>query len=240
MLVLTRDTLLNPGILQTRTVPRRFLRRVGVWPRGAGIGAWVRIVFEGQFLRYIIALTPFVAIMFVWQDAALPVAHAPLPMVALIIFVEMRVLRVSDAARKRLVGEDEAARRLDTLAFRARALLREIAARKGLEEGALHLVVEQSDLARIAPLTLVTVQSATPRPHVLDLDAEERALIRERLFDRDLTEAALLEVNQAQKTFLRDIRQEARAVSAHARLAAWIEKDRAASTAAPQPQEAGA
>jgi hypothetical protein len=241
MLVLTKDTLLNPGVLKTRNMPRRFFRRVSVWPRGAGPGIWARLIFEGQFLRYIIALTPFVAIMFLWRDAALPVAHAPLPMVALIIFVEMRVLRVSDKLRKALVSEDEAARRLDTLNFRARALLREIAARKGLEEGDLHLVVEQSELARVAPLTFVTVQSATPTPHVLDLDARERAMLHARLFDTDLSESALHEVNQSQKTFLRSIRQEVRAVSAHARLAAWIDKDHAeggAGAAAPQGADA--
>lgn len=224
MLVLTKDTLLNPGILKTRTIPRRFLGRVAVWPRRAGPGAWARLVVEAQFLRYLVALLPFVGIMFLWEDGALAMAHAPLPMVALIIFVEMRVLRISETARKRLLSEDEAARRIDTLNFRARAALRDIAARRGIEAGDLLLVIEQSDLARVAPLTLVTVQTETPAPRILDLDAEERQALAGRLFDADLTERDLHMANLAQKTFLRSIRQEAGAVSAHARLAARLEQ----------------
>jgi hypothetical protein len=51
------------------------------------------------------------------------------------------------------------------------------------------LVAEQSELARVTPLTLVSVQSAVPEPHVLDLDAEDRAILQDTLFDADLTEA---------------------------------------------------
>lgn len=226
MLVLTKDTLLNPDILKTRSLPRRFLGRVSVWPRGAGAGVWARLLVEAQFLRYLVALTPLVLLMFVWEDGALAMAHAPLPMVALIIFVEMRVLRMSDAARKKLLNEDIATGRLETLGFRARALLREIAARRGIADGDLHLVVEQSDLARVAPLTLVTVQAATPKPHVLELDADERAMLRARLFDEELTESHVHEAALMKKTFLHDFRQEARAVSAHARLAARLDAAR--------------
>lgn len=223
MLVLTKDTLLNPAILKTRSIPRRFLGRVSVWPRGAGAGAWARLILEAQFLRYLVALTPLILLMFIWEDGALAMAHAPLPMVALIIFVEMRVLRISEAARQRLLPEDVAAARLDTVGFRARRILRDIAARRGIEAGDLHLVIEQSDLARVAPLTLVTVQSDTPRPEVLDLSPEDRALVADTLFDAELTERDLHLANLSQKTFLRSFRQEARAVSAHARLAARLE-----------------
>jgi hypothetical protein len=41
------------------------------------------------------------------------------------------VLRLTDRGRQRIVDEDEAARRLDTFAFRAQAALRRIAARRG-------------------------------------------------------------------------------------------------------------
>jgi hypothetical protein len=142
--------------------------------------------------------------------------------------VEFRVLRMSKAARQRLVDGDEAARRLDTLAFRARACLRKIAAKRGLTEGTLHLVIEQSDFARVSPLTFVTVQTDSPSPQVVTLDRDEIAILRDGLFDADLTERDLLAVNLRQETYLRDIAQEARAVSAHARLAAFMEK-RAAS-----------
>lgn len=223
MLVLTKDTVLNPGILKTRSLPRRFLGRVSVWPKGARAADWARLVVEAQFLRYLVALAPFIGLMFVWEDGALAMAHAPLPMVALIIFVEMRVLRISDTARKALLPPDVATARLETLGFRARAALRDIAARRGIEAGELHLVVEQSDLARVAPLTLVTVQSAAPKPHILDLDAQERALVRAGLFDDALTERQLHEASLVQKTFLHSFRQEARAVSAHARLAARLQ-----------------
>lgn len=223
MLILTKDTLHNADILKTKTLPRKFMRRVTVLPRGAGPGVWTRIAFENQFLRYLMALTPFVAIMLMWEGAALPVAHAPLPMVAFIFLVEMRLLRLSDAKRRALVTPDEAARRLDLLAFRARAILRGIAARHGLDAGGLHLVVEQSELARIAPLTLVTVQAEAPSPRVLALSQRDREEIRTMLFDADLTERALHEVNMAQGVYLRDVRLEARSVSAHARLAAFLE-----------------
>ena len=228
MHVLTTDTLLNPAILKTRSIPRKFLGRVSVWPRGAGAAAWGRLILEAQFLRYLVALTPLVLLMFVWEDGALAMAHAPLPMVALIIFVEMRVLRISEAARKRLLPEDAAVERVETIAFRARKVLRDIAARRGIEAGDLHLVIEQSDLARVAPLTLVTVQADMPKPHVLDLDAGERALVADTLFDAEVSERDLQIANLAQKTYLRSFRQEARAVSAHARLAARLEAKGAA------------
>jgi hypothetical protein len=181
-----------------------------------------------QLLRYLAALIPFVALPLMSRDLAAPVTQAPLAMLVVIGLVEMKVLRLSTAGRRCAVGEDEAARRLDTLAFRARACLRRIAARHDIAEGELRLVIEQSELARIPPLTLVSVQTDTPGPRLLALDSEDRAVLA-GLFDADLTERDLLAVNHREDRYIRDIAQEARAVSAHARLAAYLDKQAVAS-----------
>jgi hypothetical protein len=62
----------------------------------------------------------------------------------------------------------------------------------------------------------------------LSLDEGDRAVLREGLFDAELTERDLLAVNHRDDLYIRDITQEARAVSAHARLAAALEKRQAA------------
>lgn len=222
MLIVTKDTLANPGILETASLPRRFLGRVVVLPRGARLGLWLRLTGEVQLLRYVAPLLPFVGLALVFRELALPFTQAPLLMLIAIIVVEMRVLRLSKAARSRLLSADEAARRMEALTFRARACLRKIAARRNLMQGTLHLVIEQSELARIAPLTLVSVQTDAPQPMVLALDREERHILETGLFDADLTERDLLAVNLFEDRSLRDIAQEARAVSAHARLAARL------------------
>ncbi|NKX43794.1 hypothetical protein [Roseicyclus persicicus] len=228
MLIVTDATIANRGVLETRSLPKKFLGRVQLLPRRGGVGLWLRLIVEIQILRYLSALLPFVAIPLMSRDLALPVTQAPLAMLIVIAFVEMKVLRLSKAGRQRAVSEDEAARRLDTLAFRARACLRRIAARHGIAEGELRLVIEQSELARIPPLTLVSVQMEHPAPRLLALDAADRAVLREGLFDAELTERALLAVNHRADLYIRDIAQEARAVSAHARLAAALEKRAAA------------
>lgn len=224
MLIVTKATISNSAVLETRSLPKRFFGRVLVLPRGASLGLWARILLEIQLLRYLATLMPFVLLVFVSGEVALTVSQAPIIMLFVIGVVEMRVLRMSRASRQRLVSADEAARRLDALAFRARACLRQIAARKGIMEGELHLVVEQSDFARVAPLTYVSVQSNLPEPHLLALDAEDRTILEQGLFDADLTERDLLAVNLREETYLRDIVQEARAVSSHARLAAWMDR----------------
>ena len=84
-------------------------------------------------------------------------------------------------------------------------------------------MVEQSELARIAPLTLVSVQCDQPAPRLLSLDAQDRAILA-GLFDAALSERDLLAVNHREDRYIRDIAQEARAVSAHERLAAVLEK----------------
>ena len=228
MLIITDATITNRGILETRSLPRKFLGRVQILPRGAGPGIWLRLLIEVQFLRYILTLMPFLAVPMMSRDMAVPVMQAPLIMVMLVAGIEMKVLRLSKPARTRAVTEDEAARRLDTLAFRARACLRRIAARQDLSQGTLQLVVEQSELARVPPLTLVSVQTDWPSPRLLSLDAEDRAALAD-LFGGDLTERDLLAVNQRSDLYLRSIAQEARAVSAHARLAAFLDRQAVAS-----------
>lgn len=228
MLILTTSTLWNPAVLETRSLPKKFLGRVMVVPSRASAAQWARLLVEMQLLRYTATLLPFVAGPLLAPDLAVPVMQAPLLMVVLVVLVESRVLRLTKTARAALVTPDEAARRLDTLAFRARACLRRIAARHDLREGALRLVVEQSELARIAPLTLVSVQSDTPDPHVLTLDADDRAMLQRDLFDDAFTERDLLAVNHRDTLYIREIAQEARAVSAHARLAAMLDMKRVA------------
>lgn len=224
MLILTNATLWNPGVLETRSLPKKFLGRVLVLPRAASLRDWARLLVEVQLLRYGVTLLPFAMAPVMQRDLAITVMQAPALMVLLVAVVELKVLRLTKPGRAALVGPDDAARRLDTLAFRARDCLRRIAARHDLRDGELRLVVEQSPLARIAPLTLVTVQGDRPGPHVLALDAEDRALIGRTLFDHALTERDLLAVNHRDDLYIRDIAQEARAVSAHARLAALLEK----------------
>jgi hypothetical protein len=229
MLIITDATLLNPGVLETQSLPKKFLGRVMVLPRGAGLCVWLRLVVELQALRYLVTLLPFVLVPLTFRSFAAPVMQAPALMLAVVALVELKVLRLSKAARDRSVSADEAARRLDILSFRAKACLRRIAARHEMAEGELRLVIEQSELARIAPLTLVSVQTETPEPHLPSLDAADRAVLQDGLFDADFTEADLLSVNHRDDVYLRDIAQEARAVSAHGRMAAFLEKRGAAS-----------
>ncbi len=229
MLIVTRDTLANPGILETRSLPKKFLGRVLLVPRAQGSGIWLRYLAELQPLRYVVTLLPFIVAPLAMRDLATPVMQAPALMLILVAVVEMKVLRLSQSERERAVDATEADRRRDTLTFRGRACLRRIAARHGMTEGALRLVVEQSDLARIAPLTLVSVQSDRPGPHVLTLDDGDRTILADGLFDAAFSERDLLAVNHRDRIYLRDITQDARAVSAHARLAAFLDQRAAAS-----------
>ena len=221
MLILTHATLRNPGILQVRQLPRKFFGRVTPRLRGGNWRAHLRIGAEFQILRYLLTLLPLVLIGVTWTSAALPLAQAPLLMLILIWWVEMRVLRVPAKRRGTLIDVAEADRALDLLRVQARAALTRIGAGRGLTGGVLHLVVEQSDLRGLPPLTYATVQSEEG-PAVLDLDPKEQAILREALFQPPLTERLLHRVNLSQNVFLRDVTLDARQVSAHARLAAAL------------------
>ncbi|MFW5641664.1 MAG: hypothetical protein ACOCY0_02755 [Roseicyclus sp.] len=224
MLIVTRETITNAAVLETRSLPKKFFGRVTLIPRGAGPGLWARLILEMQFVRYMVALVPFIAIPFFATDLALPVTQAPIAMVLVIAAIELKVLRLSERARQRLMSEDEAARIVDAFTFRARQALRRIAARRGMAAGELALVLEQSELARVTPLTLVSVQSPSPAPHVLDLDAAERAILEEVLFDAELTERMLHAANLREARNIREVKVAAESVSAHARLAAWLDR----------------
>lgn len=221
MFIVSPTTVLNPGALEVRELPRRILGRVTLWPAGGRPGLWLRVAFEVELLRYLVVLIPFALAALIWQDYALAIAQAPLLMFMLVYAAETRFLRPGKEARAALMEAAQAERGLDLLAVRARAILTRIMAARGVQKGALRLVVEQSDLARVAPLTWVSVQSEDG-PEVLRLTGDEVALIREGLFSAPLTERDLHLINLWQDTYLREVRLDARDLSAHARLAAMM------------------
>lgn len=216
-------TILNRGALETRRVPKAFLK-YNTWliPRTQPFSpAALRLLMERQLLRYGIALSPFPLALIIWPHLALPIAQAPLLMFLLVWLVETRVLSVPRAARRTLIDEDAALEILDRLTTRGTAILGRLAAERGLAGGQVHLVIEQSELMRIAPLTLVSIQADSDgAPQLLDLTETEREAIAATLFDADLPEAGLRRANLFQDVFLRDIAFDASTVSAHARLAA--------------------
>lgn len=223
MFIVAPATVWNPAALETRGVPKRMLGRIAILPRrGADAATWGRILFEGQILRFTAALAPFIVAMLVWPRLALPIAQAPVVMVFVVGFFEMKVLRVAKDKREELLSEADFGRTLDLLRFRATAVLTHIAARHPDRSGMLHLVIEQSELARVTPLTLVSVQADTPGPALLDLEPADRAFIAERLFAEGLTERDLHLANLRENVFLRDVAFDTRGVSAHARLSALI------------------
>jgi hypothetical protein len=220
MIVVTQDTIRNPAILEVRQLPRRFVDRVTVWPRRLPPALLLRLLAEWQLLRYAAWLMPLVVVALVWRGAALPLSQAPILMVLLVGAVELRLLRASPARRARM-DRDAAARTADLLVARGRAVLTRIAAGRGLRAGELRLVVEQSPLRLLPPLTYVSVQAEDPA-RVLALTEAEVALVEAELFGGDLTERALHEANTAEDEFLREVALDARGVSAHARLAAAL------------------
>ncbi|WP_227269460.1 hypothetical protein [Roseobacter weihaiensis] len=224
MFIVCPSTLYNHKALETRSVPKRMIGRISLIPRREATGRMVaRLIFEVQVLRFLGALMPFVVAMLIWPDLALPISQAPIPMLILIAFVETRVFNMPKEKREALVTEDEMARTLDALRFNGTRVLTRIAARRGMAAGELHLVVEQSELARVTPLTLVSVQKPAPDPAVLDLDPQARQWLREALFDETLTEKALHAVTLRQATSIHMVTLETGTISAHARMAALRE-----------------
>ena len=78
-------------------------------------------------------------------------------------------------------------------------------------------------MIRIPPMTIASIQLDEGKSRLLPLAPEERRLIREGLFDEDFTETDLHLANQRENVSLRSVAFEARGVSAHARLAAFLE-----------------
>ena len=223
MFIVSPSTLFNGGALETRSVPKRMIGRISLVPRrGATWGIVARLIFEVQVLRYLLALAPFVIAMLIWPHLALPISQAPIPMLLLIYFVESKVLTLSKERRAALLSQEDADRTLDALNFNARRVLTRIAARKGFTQGRLHLVVEQSELARMPVLTLVSVQTEQP-PSVVDLDPGDRAVIEQGLFSDDFSERQLHLVTLRERANLRSVAIETDAISAHARMAALME-----------------
>lgn len=221
--VLTQPNLANPDALEVRTLPKQiFGRSVTILPKGAPFHrVFWRLVFEHALTRYLIALIPFPVIMLIWPNTALPISQAPLLMLIVIYLFETRVISIPQGRRAELADEDTIGRVLDQLRVRSTAALTDLATRRGIDAGEMHLVVEQSEMARVPPFTYVSVQHDTADgPAFLSLDAAEQDALIARLFDEGLTEDALRRVNLAQSTFLRTTVLDPRTISAHARMAA--------------------
>ncbi|MEJ6392040.1 hypothetical protein V8J82_02170 [Gymnodinialimonas sp. 2305UL16-5] len=223
MFIVSHKTLLNPGVLETRSLPKKFFGRVQLLPRKGRLGLWLRLIFEMQMVRYMGALLPFLVLPLMSRDLAQPVTQAPLAMLIVIAFVELKVLRLSEGARERLMSKPEAERIVDAFAFRAKTALRRLAARRELEVGQLVLVAEQSELARVAPLTLISIQTDTPRPQVMDLSEGDQAYLSD-VFDETLTEKDLQNANLRLGISVQEVSIETKAISAHARLTAWMDR----------------
>ena len=225
MIIVSPSTIWNASALETRTIPKRVLGRITILPHtGLGTGTFLRLIFEVQVLRYVLPLVPFVIAMFVWPDLALPIAQAPILMMMVVAFCEMRLLAVGRDDREKLIADSDMVSTLDALRFNATRVLTRLAARRGLTGGELVLVIEQSQLARIAPLTLVSIQQHEPAPMVLALDAQEQQMIREGLFDDQLTERKLHLISLRENQNLRSISLNTATISAHARMAALLER----------------
>lgn len=224
LFVLSPDTVWNPGILDFSSAPRKILERGMILPRrDVTWGFIARAIFEGMLLRILLAVFPFCVAAVIWPVAALPISQAPIAMLLVIGIIEMRVLRIPREKRAEMTTEAKAARALDSLNFRGRRILAELAARRGIETGTLYLVVEQSDMVRVPPMTIVSVQRDAGKSRLVPLSAEERAVIRDGLFDAEFTERQLFLANQRQGDGFRFVAFEARGVSAHARLAAYLD-----------------
>jgi hypothetical protein len=225
MIIVSPTTIWNSSALETRSVPKRVFGRVTILPHsGLGMATCLRLIVEVQVLRYVLPLVPFVIAMFVWPHLALPIAQAPILMMMVVAFCEMRLLAVGREEREKLITDGDMARTLDALRFNATRLLTRLAARRGLTSGDLFLVIEQSQLARIAPLTLVSVQQREPAPMVLALDAAEQRMIRQGLFDDQLTERQLHLVSLRENENLRTISLNTATISAHARMTALLDQ----------------
>ena len=177
LFVLSPDTVWNPGILNFPTAPRKILERGMILPRrDVSWGFIGRAIFESQVLRFLIAVLPFGIAALIWPAAALPISQAPVVMLMTIGIVELRVLRIPREKRAQMTTEAEAARALDTLNFRGRRILAQLAAHRGVQSGTLYLVIEQSDMVRVPPMTIASVQVGEGKSRLLPLTSEERAL----------------------------------------------------------------
>lgn len=221
--VLSDETVFNRSVLTIRQAPKRLLSLgVTVWPRGIfRTRLFWRVLFEKSLPRYIVALSPFPALILARPEWSLGLSQAPLAMFGFVLLVESYVLSIpSPEKRQKLATEAEADQKLDLLQVRAREALTKVAAARELRTGTLHLVIEQSSLLRVPPLTLVSVQMDGETQEFLNLSRRERELLSATLFDAQLSEQDLRRVNVAQNTEMRSFTFDPRDVSAHARLRA--------------------
>ncbi len=244
--VVTPQTVSNKLALRGGEPPRKILTGLrSVFPTGLIFDPiWWRLALEYPLLRYTFALSPFPAAILIWPDLALPISGAPLLMFLFIHYVEGNLLSISDPDRRRkLLPEDEVARRNDLFQTRARALLTRIAAGRNMAEGEITLVVEQSAMAPVPPLTVISVQAQVEGAPVLDLSAEELAMVRGDLFDEfhgsgKLTERCFHRLSLRENRFLHAVTLDARSISAHARMAALARARARSGGDAPEPQPA--
>lgn len=237
MIVVSPSTIWNASALETRTIPKRMLGRIMIVPRtGLGFGGFLRLIFEVQVLRYVLPLIPFVIAMFVWPHLALPIAQAPVLMIAVVAFVEMRILSVKREDREKLIVDSEMSSTLDAMRFNAIRLLTRLAARRDLAKGELLLVIEQSELARIAPLTLVSIQQSEPAPKLIALEPDELQMIQKGLFDDQVTERRLHRIGLRENENLRSIALDVATISAHARMTAVLEAPRRGTETRPEEE----
>ena len=223
--MLSPEMVWNRGILEFPTAPRKILERGMILPRrDVSFAAICRLIVENQLLRFATALAPFVIAMLIRPDLALPVSQAPIAMLIVIGVFEHKVLRIAPDKRDLVTTEAAAARTLDTLNFRGRKILADIAAGRAMEGEQIYLVVEQSELARVPPLTLVSVQLDQGRSRLVPLNGQERDMIRASLFDDEMTERALQAANLREDQPMRVVSFDTRGVSAHARLAAFLDR----------------
>ncbi|MEM8629916.1 MAG: hypothetical protein AAGF74_01640 [Pseudomonadota bacterium] len=223
ILVMCAETVRNKMALEVVQIPKKVIGRgFGPRPRVPVTDAlfW-RAALEHQMPRYAFALLPFLLILWARPDLALFVSQAPIAMFIAIHIVEVRVLSVADPdKRKALIDPARADQILDTLGHRAQRELTRVAAARQMREGQIHLVVEQSELYRVPPFTVVSVQEQGTPNLIVDLTPKERARIAESLFDEAVSEDDLLLVSLSRQTPVHDFPLDVRTISAHARLAA--------------------
>ncbi|MEO1494892.1 MAG: hypothetical protein AAFV19_22335 [Pseudomonadota bacterium] len=222
LLFLTRANVASPSALKLTKVPKRFLSLgVRVFPRKMFSALFWRVVFEIPVARYALALSPVPVALVLKPEWALPISLAPVPMALFVILIESYVLNVpSPAARRALISPVEQDRGLDLLKIRAEQVLTRLGAARHPGTGVLHLVIEQSEILRVAPLTYVSIQPDGPEPDFLSLTEDEQTMIAEALFDAAFDEARLRLINAAQNQFVRTYVLDPNSISAHARLAA--------------------
>lgn len=223
--VVTPSSLWNPGVLhRRRQVPRQLLGRgIGPLAWGGGFGGlfW-RLVFEYPLLRFTAALAPFPAAALIWPQLAFPLSQAPVALFLMVLFVEQSVLSLSTRERRQKVMDDaERARTMDLWNERGRLALTRLAAARGLQSGEIALVVEQSLIYRVPPLTLISVQDMQDDTRVfMELTPAERADLCQTLLADGLSEARLYRMSLASNQGLHAVTLEPAGISAHARLAA--------------------